>query len=165
MTNSLIDSITSPLKAAGDIANGLINLRDTVKFGEAVISLQAQIMSAQQGALAAKRQETQMGAEIRTLKQRLADMDDWKAQQERYQLEKLPPGVFVYTLKPDKADGEPPHQICQTCYQRSKKSILHAHEASGGTQNLECHECKTMVLVGENRDLSLHRPKGSWMAT
>ncbi len=36
----------SPLNAAGDVAKGLVDIRDLVKLGEAIIKLQAQILSA-----------------------------------------------------------------------------------------------------------------------
>jgi hypothetical protein len=143
-----IDSIMSPLHAAGDVAKGLVDIRDTVKFGEAVIKLQTQILSARQGALAAQVRETQMADEIRGLKEQMAKMEAWESQKDRYRLEKLPPGVFVYTLKPEMAGGEPPHQICQTCYQRGKKSILHSDEPGNGLYHLHCHECGTTLTVG-----------------
>jgi hypothetical protein len=145
---SWIDSIMSPLHAAGDVAKGLVDIRDTVKFGEAVIKLQAQILSAQQGALAAQARETDMAAEIRGLKEHVAEIEAWAAQKDRYRLEKLPPGVFVYALKPEMAGGEPPHQICQTCYQRGKKSILHSDEPGNGLYHLNCHECGATLTVG-----------------
>ena len=67
-----------------------------------------------------------MAEEIRGLKAHVAEMEAWAVQKERYQLKELAPGVFVYALKPGMEGGEPPHQICQTCYQRGKRAILHA---------------------------------------
>ena len=158
-----IDSIMSPLHAAGDVAKGLIDIRDTVKFGEAVIKLQAQILAAHQGALAAQARESEMVVEIRELKEDVAEMKAWKAQKERYRLEQLPPGVFVYALKPEMADGEPPHHVCQTCYQRGKKSILHADEPSNGVHRLTCHECGASLIVGHYRSDPLpSRRGGHW---
>ena len=75
MANSVIELITSPLRVASDIASGLINLRDTIKFGEAVTNLLGQIAAAEQGALAAQQRETQMADEIRGLRESL---DQWK---------------------------------------------------------------------------------------
>jgi hypothetical protein len=81
----------------------------------------------------------------------MAKLEGWEREKKRYQLEQLPPGVFVYALKPDMAAGEPLHQICQTCYQRGKKSILHSSERASGLHNLECHECGTRLTVGAYR--------------
>jgi hypothetical protein len=143
-----LDAIMSPLNAAGDVAKGLVDIRDTVKFGEAVIKLQGQILAAQRGAITAQARETEMADEIRSLRERVVKMEAWEAERDRYRLEELPPGVFVLTLKPEKANGEPPHKICQTCYQRGKKSILHAGEPNSGTYDLKCHECGATLQVG-----------------
>lgn len=145
---SFVDAITSPLKAAGELAQGLIEIRDTVKFGDAIIKLQAQIMAAYQGASAAQARELAMSEEIRALKARVAELEAWEAEKQRYKLEELPPGVFVYALKPETAAGEPIHRICQTCYQRDKKSILQADEPGCGQQVLTCHECGTKLTTG-----------------
>jgi hypothetical protein len=161
-----LDAIMSPLKTAGEMAQGLIEIRDTVKFGDAVIKLQAQIMSAQQGALAAQSRETEMTEEIRSLKTHVAELEAWDAQKDRYDLKRLEPGVFVYSLKPDMAAGEPPHYICQTCYQHGKRSILQSLGAYNGQEKFDCHECKTRLATG------IYTPppsrggprRGSWMS-
>jgi hypothetical protein len=143
-----IDAIISPLKAAGEVAQGLVDIRDTVKFGDAVIKLQGQILAAQQGALSAQTRETQMMDEIRALKARVVELETWEAGKKRYQLERLPPGVFIYKLKSGDPSGEPSHSICQTCYQRGKKSVLNSDEPGHGIYHLTCHECGTVLEIG-----------------
>jgi hypothetical protein len=49
-----IDAITSPLKAASETVQGLVQVRDQIKFGDEVIKLQTQILAAQQGASSAQ---------------------------------------------------------------------------------------------------------------
>ena len=142
-----IDAITSPLKTAGELAQGLVNVRDQIKLGDTVIKLQAQILAAQQGASAAQARETEMAEEIRGLKARVAELETWETEKQRYQLERLPPGVFVLSLKPEIANGEPPHCICQTCYQRGQKRILSWDEPFAGTHHVRCHECGTILDV------------------
>jgi len=142
-----IDAIMSPLRAAGDVAKDLVDIRDTVKFRDAVIKLQAQILSAQQGALTAQAREAQMVEEIRRLKAHVAEIEAWAAQKERYELKELRSGVFVYALKPGMEGGEPPHQICQICYQRGKRSILHADEQHNEVYHLTCHGCGTQLQI------------------
>jgi hypothetical protein len=95
--------------------------------------------------------ETETAEEIQGLKARVVDLETWEAEKRRYQLEQLPPGVFVYSLKQEMANGEPPHSICQTCYQRGKKSILHSDEPGNGVYNMTCHECGTSLHVGHFR--------------
>src|SRR5258708_4064565 len=111
-----VDAIMSPLKAAGDVAKGLVDIRDTVKFGEAVIKLQSQILSAQQGALSGQSREAELVDEIQALKARVAEAEGWEAEKNRYALQELPPGKFVYSLRTEMANGEPAHKLCATCF-------------------------------------------------
>jgi hypothetical protein len=143
-----IDAITSPLKAAGESIKGLVEIRDQVKFGEEVTKIYSQILAALQGAVAAQTREAALLNEISDLKRRLVELDAWETEKNRYVLEKLPPGVFVYTLKPEMAGSDPEHHICQTCYQRGKKSILHSGESGNGIYRLTCTECGTKLQVG-----------------
>jgi hypothetical protein len=148
MASSWIDAILSPLRAAADVTGGLMAIRDTVKFGEAVIRLQAEIMKAQQGAMDAQGREAELSQEIHSLKSQLEQLHHWETEKRRYALTELPPGVFVYTLRAGMEDGEPRHHICPTCFQRGKKYVLHANEPINGLQKLSCHECGTKLTTG-----------------
>lgn len=146
--SSWIDAIASPLKTAGELVQGLIETRDTIKFGEMIAKLHAQIVAAYQGALVAQTREAACVEEIIRLKRRVAELEVWEADKQRYELAQLPPGVFVYALRREAALGEPMHHICQTCYQRGKKSILHADEPGNGIHHLSCYECGVKLQVG-----------------
>ena len=128
-----IDAITSPLKAASETVQGLVQVRDQIKFGDGVIKLQAQILSAQQGASSAQAREMEMAEEIRKLKARVAELEDWDAEKKRYKKVKLPPGIIVHMLKEEcAAPGEPVHPICPTCYGNNKSSPLQQDETNHG---------------------------------
>lgn len=158
---SLIDSITNPLKTAGETAQKLISLRDTAKFGDAVIELQAQIMAAQQGALAAHQREATMAEEIRDLKTRMAELEAWDAEKQRYKLTDFGGETFAYVLKPDMSSGEPSHRICAACYQKGHKSILQfRHQTGMGQDKYACPACKTDFLFGERGDLPVIQTHG-----
>lgn len=146
---SWIDSITNPLKAAGETAQKLIELRDTAKFGDALIELQAQIIAAQQGALAAQAREAAMSDEIRSLKERMAELEAWDTEKQRYQLTDFGGGTFAYVLKPDMSSGEPSHRICAACYQEGRKSILQFKLQTGYHQDkYNCPACGKDFLFG-----------------
>ena len=163
---SLIDSITNPLKTAGETAQKLISLRDTAKFGDAIIELQAQIMTDRQGALAAHQREATMVEEIRDLKTRMAELEAWDAEKQRYKLTDFGSGTFAYALKPDMSGGEPEHRLCAACYQKGRKSILQfRHQTTTRQDKYACPACKTNVLLGEYNDPPVVRTRGpsrSW---
>jgi translation initiation factor 2B subunit (eIF-2B alpha/beta/delta family) len=143
-----IDAITSPLKLAVETVKKLVDLRDAAKLRDATRQLYDQILAAQQGAVAAQQHETTMAEEIRSLKARVDEFEAWDTEKQRYQLTKLPPGVFVYRLKPDMQGSEPMHSICEKCYQTSKKSILHSVGKYNGIEHLKCHSCGADIRVG-----------------
>ena len=143
----------SAFKAMFDMAKALKDINDTAIRNAAIVELQEQILGAQvaQAALLER---------VSFLEKEVTRFETWEAEKQRYQLERLPPGVFVYSLKQDMAAGEPPHYICQTCCQRGKKSVLHADEPWNGVHHLTCHECKTVLEVGTFRAAP---PAGGWL--
>ncbi len=165
MTN-WADAIMSPLKSAGEMAQGLIEIRDTVKFGDAIIKLQAQIMAAQQGALAAHQREAAMAEEIRDLKTRMTELEAWDAEKQRYELTNFGRETFAYVLKPSMSGGEPSHRICPACYQKGHKSILQfRHQTATGQDKYACPACKTDFFFGEYSDPPVIKTRGrgrSW---
>ena len=158
---SLIDSVTNPLKTAGETAQKLISLRDTAKFGDAIIELQAQIMAAQHGALAAQEREAAMAEEIRGLKTRMAELEAWDTEKQRYELTDFGSGTFAYILKEGMESGEPPHRICAACYQKGHKSILQFQfKVATGQDKYTCPACKTEFDLGEYRNPPIIKPRG-----
>jgi hypothetical protein len=143
-----IGGALASLKVAKDLAEAMIGLRDAQAFQAKAIEFQSAIMDAQNSVFAANEERTALLQEIAGLKEQLARYEAWEAEKARYRLERLEPGVFVYTLKPDMAAGEPAHHICQTCFQRGKKAILHSDEHRNGVHHLSCTECGTKLQVG-----------------
>ena len=60
----------------------------------------------------------------RSLEEKVAQMEGWKEEKDRYQLAEYGRGCFAYALKPGMEKGEPFHCLCSQCYQRGKKSLL-----------------------------------------
>src|SRR5262249_55676549 len=112
------------------IAKSLKDMNDAVVRNAAISELWEQIIAAQTRYSAAVEQ-------IHDLEKQLSKFETWEAEKKRYQLQKLPPGVFVYVLKPEMASGEPTHRLCAKCYQNDKKSILQ----ESGSDYMKCHEC------------------------
>jgi hypothetical protein len=139
-----------------DTAKTLKDMNDAAVRNAAVIELQGQILSAQE-------QQATLIQQVQALEKRVADFDRWQVEEARYQLTELPPRIYVYSLKPEMAQGEPKHQICQKCYQHRRKSILHASEESEGTYTLTCHECGIILQVGHYSPRPL--PRRHWSAT
>src|SRR5262245_32298267 len=119
-----IAGLASSLKAAGDIAKAMVDLRDASIFQAKLIDLQREIMSAQGSALTANTDQLAMLERIRDLEKKVAGFEAWDREKNRYQLTDFGSGTFAYALKSEARDGEPMHYICATCYQQGHKSIL-----------------------------------------
>lgn len=143
-----IAAALSSFKAAKDIAEAMIGLRDTAAFQSKLIEFQSKLLDANNAAFAAQDERSDLLARIRELETENIRLQEWDTQKRRYQLIELPPGVFVLSLKPEVAAGEPHHSICQTCYQRGKKSILHSDAPANGVHHLTCYECNTRLRIG-----------------
>ncbi len=145
---SLIAGTVSSLKAASDIAKGLVSIRDATLINEKIIELQRAILAAQSDAFAAQTGLLELHELNRDLEQRLAKAASWQAEAHRYELKKLPPGAFVYSLKADSAAGEPPHYLCPTCFGLQRKEILQSTGPSNGIETLHCNGCHAEIRHG-----------------
>lgn len=140
MVSDLIAGIGA-FKTMFDLAKSLKDINDSTVRNAAIIDLQEKI-------LAAREAQSATLERIRELEAKVANFEKWETERQRYQLERLPPGVFVYSLRNDAACGECPHSVCQTGYQRSKKSLLNSDQPMNGIYHLTCNECETVLRVG-----------------
>jgi hypothetical protein len=147
------ESILSPLKSASGLLQEAIEVRDTVKFGDVVIKLQAQIMAAQQGAMAAQSDQAQMIESISELKEKVARLEAWDAQKKRYKMKEVALGVLAYALQEGMESGEPVHHICAACYQRREISVLQSEFwQPNRSEVLVCHGCGSVLYIQGNPD-------------
>lgn len=131
------------VKTAFDIAKGLKNIDDAARRNAAVIELQEQILSAQQAQAA-------LIERIGDLEKEVARFETWETEKQRYKLTDYGSGTFARELKPEAANGEPPHKICAGCYDKGVKSVLQFSHRGGGDQrlNFDCHSCGKRVALG-----------------
>jgi hypothetical protein len=132
----------SGLKIALDIAKGLKDITDVTTRNRAIIELQEKILAAQSAQLT-------LVETISDLKKRVADLEAWETEKQRYDLTEISVGVFAYVIKPAMRGAEPIHCLCSTCYQDGRKSILQK-VASTYSDELMCPRCKAEVSVTED---------------
>jgi hypothetical protein len=140
-----LDNIMSPLNAAGEGLQKLIETRDLVKFGDTFRKMHGEILAAMQGAIAAQTREATLLGRVSDLEKEVASFETWNAEKERYELKQLARGgpAFAYAIKADAKGSEPFHCICATCYQRRIKSILQFSKALFGSDEkiIKCPAC------------------------
>ncbi len=119
-----IAAAVGSLRAAGEIAIGLVNLKTMAEVQAKAIELNQKIIAAQHDIFSAHAAQTASIQRISELEKQIADMEAWEAQKKRYQMVNPLAGGIVYALKKSMSDGEPPHYICASCYQAGERSIL-----------------------------------------
>jgi hypothetical protein len=133
----------SAIKTAFDLARGLKDIDDPARRNAAVMDLQEKILSAQAA-------QSGLVERVRELESQVKAFEDWDAEKKRYQMRDVGGGTFVYDLKPDMAQGEPPHRLCPACYQNRKKGILQSRGRNAFQQEMVvCSECAKQFNLGQ----------------
>lgn len=134
------------LRTAGEIIKGLYEAKISSDVKEKLSDLQQVVFDARQTALDAQDELTAVKQEVAELKSHLVSLQSWGDDKRRYQLSKIDniSGV-VYALKESTSDGEPPHYLCTSCYQRSQKSILANYYLPEKMTIFRCSVCKSEV--------------------
>lgn len=140
-----IAAAVSSLKAAGDIARGLFDLKTAAEIQGRVIDLQSVILNAQSSAFAAQSEQMSLLQRLGELEKQVSRTEAWEVEIKRYRLRDYGQGRFAYELIAEAANGEPAHRLCPACFQLGKKSILqfkHGSAGSGG-EYYGCPGCQT----------------------
>lgn len=144
-----LESIMSPLNAAGESIQKLVDIRDTVKFGETVGKIYAQVLAAQQAALMAQAREASLLDEIGGLKKRVSELEAWNAEKDRYELVSLAPNLVAFAVKQSARGDEPMHYICANCYNGGKKSFLQQVTRGAYHDAYKCNACGEHLSVNK----------------
>ena len=137
------------MSAASEGVQKLIEVRDLIKFGDALGKLQAQILSAQQGALAAYTRETALLEEIGALKERVTELEAWERDKARYERRNVGFIAFAYVLKKPERGSEIPHWACTNCYENGKiVTLQYGRLKDRGPPVWRCPACKNEIDPG-----------------
>jgi len=137
------------MKAVGELAKGFVSLHSAAEVQARAIELNQKIIDAQNAIFAAQTTQTALVDRVRELESQIARMKDWDAQKQRYQLATPFPGCMVYALKKTMSDGEPPHYLCTSCFQKGQRSILQGVEGRGhrNTSTYHCPVCNSDAIT------------------
>ncbi len=139
----------SGLKQLSSLVQGFNQLKTEAEVAQKTLELNRVLTAVQQDLFAAHAAYTAAISRINELEKELVRMENWTAEQQRYQLHQPYPGSFVYRVKPEMQRGEPIHDICAQCYQQGIKSILQFTGIEKGWHKYSCHRCGAFVY-GEN---------------
>ena len=141
------------LKTGFDLLQGLNAAAKGAAINDVKFKLGQHILDAQAALTAANSAQADAAETIRQLEQEIVRLKQWEGEKERYELKRYNPGSLAYSLKPDMAQGEPPHRLCANCYQQGKKAILQAtHRTPGRYREHICPSCQSTFEMGEETE-------------
>jgi hypothetical protein len=128
------------IKTAFDLAKGLKDIDDATRRNGAIIELQEKILTAQAA-------QSELVEAVGQLKARVAELEAWEAEKERYELDQITTGFFCYRLKPTMGAGEPIHRLCADCYAAGKKKFLQQQISGPSLDRFACGGCGQTIDV------------------
>lgn len=147
-----IGVVATSLNTIVNITKAMKDVQDATLVQGKVFELQRAIINAQQSVFAANEERTALIERVRELEADIARLEAWETEKQRYELKALSTGSFAYALKADAHDSEPPHYICQACYESCKKRILQIKPSGVAGKRLGipdmyvCPECKAEIV-------------------
>jgi hypothetical protein len=153
MDFAAIGAAVTSLRMAGDVAKGLISLNTMAEVQSKAIELNEKIIDAQHRIFEANAAQTELVERVRQLEGQIARMKDWDAQKQRYKLAAPFAGCMVYALQKSMSEGQPPHYLCASCFQKSDPSILQSREGRQTKEgrvrgNFYCPACRSEAVTG-----------------
>jgi|SRR5581483_7358630 len=144
-----ITGMATSIRAAIDITKAMKDVHDANVIQTKTFELTREIMAAQSYAMEAMQAQTALLATVRELGEKIAKLEAWNAEKDRYALREVGPGVLVYTTKQGMDNGQPFHMLCANCYDRGIKSIIQStQELQAGKRMHMCPHCKNKIPLG-----------------
>jgi hypothetical protein len=153
MDVSTISAALSSFNALKDIAQSMVGLRDAVAFQDKLIEFQGKLIEAQTSVFAVNEERTRLLSRVNELERQIAALEGWQSEKQRYEMKLTASGSIIYSLKVDATPTEPPHNICPSCYQSGRKSILQTMPRTGPSMSLRippqyrCSVCKAEIVI------------------
>ncbi|MCB1540215.1 MAG: hypothetical protein KDJ25_04985 [Rhodoblastus sp.] len=144
-----IAAALSSIKTIKDMAEAAVTLHDAQATQEQRLKFQQVILDAQNALFSANEERSTLIDEIASLKKKIAEFENWKADAERYELKPADGSdVLTYQLKATMEHGEPAHHLCPNCFQQRQKSILVKEQTSVGRRTLlVCKRCNSEYMT------------------
>ncbi|MFZ5520440.1 MAG: hypothetical protein ACOZD0_04470 [Pseudomonadota bacterium] len=142
-----ISTIITTLGFVRTAAGALINERDAQKAASLKVELTEKILDAQVQLAQVLGAVIEKDAVIQRLAERNRELEAAQREKERYSLAAVGLGAFAYALRPaaelTERANEPPHFVCQVCFDAGRKSVLHS---SGDGRYLVCKLDQSHIL-------------------
>ncbi|WP_374348613.1 hypothetical protein [Chitinimonas sp.] len=128
------------------LTTALVSAKSEIDRQEAAISFQNALLDLQGRIFESQTAQATLQERIAALESELARHKNWSKERDRYSLQEVETGAFVYRLKPEAANGEAVHNLCPQCFEDEVKSILQFLGKHGMRNKHGCNRCNTVVM-------------------
>jgi hypothetical protein len=142
-----IPSALAAIQTIKNLAKSAIDVKTTSALREQAIESQAAIIELQTTLLNMQSQYQNLLQEKDALKKQLAEMEDWKSEAAKYELQDLGGGIFVYAQRPEYNALAPAHWLCTRCYEDKQKSVLMRTTGDARGVIFLCFRCENSIRV------------------
>ena len=148
-----ITTALATIKAFGELASLIKKSKVSAEVKEKAAELNDSIISLQSTIFSIQSQNHELLDAKREAEEKLVKISNWNNTAQKYRLNEICSGVFLYSLKENHQNTEPFHHICPNCYANQKVSILIKDEMtfSGEKYNCKSQECNASYLDFSNQ--------------
>jgi len=159
MDFALISTAVGSLKAAKDLGQAALGIRDFNQFASTISQINDQLLKAQESLFTHNAQLMQLQQDHFEARDELRKLRDAATERGRYTLFELSEGVFVYRAQEsdvsrttsDSSAGTPLHYLCQPCFDTGFKVVLQKH-VFYTLVSLECSKCNSKYSTGKHEN-------------
>lgn len=149
MDLSAISAAVSAITVSKELAKAALGVRDFNEMAAVVAKLNEQLLKAQEGLFGHQAQLLALQQEHFETTEKLRKAEKALAERGRYALIELSPGNFAYSANITPVDSEvgnpvstePPHNVCQPCFDKGSKAVLR-RTVFYGTEVWTCPVCR-----------------------
>lgn len=111
-----------------------------IELNTAILALQSANFNLQAINFTLLSEKHEMQDERNALAKKIVEMEDWKAESQKYHLKEIAAGVFAYALNSAQEHSAPTHLLCPNCYEKREKSPLQK-TLGGRYSEYRCPRC------------------------
>lgn len=136
-----IATALASIKSLAEIAKITSDVKASAQVIQKTAELNITILALQEKMSTVLTEKDALLQEKKDLEQKITQFDHWETEAARYELKEIALDVFMYTVKPSAAIGEPSHWLCPNCYEDKRKSIIQ-RDSTISKAFYACPNCK-----------------------
>lgn len=146
-----ISTAYTSLQLAREAITAALGMKTFNDAAGRITEAREQLLKAQDGLFIYSAKLAELQEKLRVAESELTEMKRMKLERDQYTLVQITDGIWAYRSKAVSEAGkngldseQPPHYICQGCFDQGKKFVLQLVGASW-----QCPGCKTFFSTGE----------------